>query len=153
MPLVATQSVPDAVQFDGTTAKGLFSFSKAYEHLPRTTGILISLVAYTELNQGGGQNIDVAVVFYFFREGETDLSKRILIALDEAKGGDLQNPITGNAEGSRIINTQLPREAGDKAQFWSIVCLTVDKEEDATASVTFALVPVPETAELEALPP
>lgn len=148
MPVIR-QTVAGANQFDGTPIGGFWGFVQ-FSKLPRTTGISIGLIAYTELMDAVALTTDVEVWAQLAGGAPTD---RILLGTAQA-GNALLNPITGNAE-MRLCGLELPREPGEftvgdpslRGQFWDIKLATTNKTETATAVLQYRICPGPETSE------
>lgn len=137
MSIVEFQTVLDMDQFDATPGRGFWSFQK-YNNLPRTTDIFIDAMSYNEDLNGMGP-IMTAIAFLPFRLGNTDTS-RMIWTRDDAQFGDLVNPISGNAA-KTFRGYRLPREPGDNGAWWDMFFATQDKENTATAGITWYLIP------------
>lgn len=137
IPLI--QTLADAVQFDGNPGQGRFSFDHL-QNLPRTTEIQIDAMSYVEDPPAMGQ-VTTAVGFGPFRIGSMVGTSRMIWARDNSTmGGDLVNPVTGNAA-KTFPGFRLPREPGEGGQWWSLICITFDKSSTASAVITYYLIP------------
>lgn len=137
MAIAVSQTVLDAGQFTATPGAGFWSFQH-YNNLPRTTGIQIDAMSYNEDLNGMGP-IRTAVAFLPFLLGTPDTA-RMIWARDDAQFGDLLNPISGNAA-KTFRGYRLPREPGDNGKWWDMYFATQEKENTATATLTWYLVP------------
>lgn len=137
MAIAESQTVLDAAQFTATPGAGFWSFQK-YNHLPRTTDIQIDAMSYNEDLNGMGP-IQTAIAFLPFLIGEPDTS-RMIVARDDAQFGDLINVISGNAA-KTFRGYRLPREPGENGKWWDMFFATQDKDNTATATITWYLIP------------
>lgn len=137
MAIVESQTLGGAVQFSGSPGNGLWTFNQ-YDNLPRTTGIRINTMSYCE-ELNGGPPITTEIAFFAFLLGSLSTTT-MLWARDDAKTGDLLNPLTDNAART-FPGFRLPREAGKGGKFWSILLLSKDKSEPASGSISWYLVP------------
>jgi hypothetical protein len=136
MAIAEIQTVLDASQFTATPGAGFWSFQR-YNNLPRTTDIQIDGMAYNEDANGMGI-ITTAIAFLPFLLGTPDTA-RMIWARDDAQFGDLLNPISGNAA-KTFRGYRLPREAGDNGKWWDMYFATLDKENTASAIITWYLI-------------
>lgn len=137
MAVAEIQTVLNADQFDATPGKGFWSFQK-YSDLPRTTDIMIDAMSYNEDLNGMGP-LQTAIAFLFFRLGTPDTA-RMIVARDDAQFGDLVNPISGNAA-KTFRGYRLPREPGKDGLWWDVYFATQDKEQTASAAISWYLIP------------
>lgn len=136
MSIGESQTVLDALQFTAMPGAGMWSFQH-YNGLPRTTDIVIDAMAYNEdLNGMGPITTAVAFLAYLFPEPDTS---RMIWARDDAMTGDLINPISGNAA-KTFRGYRLPRQPGDNGRWWDMYFATQDKENTATASISWYLI-------------
>lgn len=136
---VECETITGSDQFTGVAGAGLFDFDQ-YTRIPRTTRVVLTSIAYTELRQGDDLTTNVTV--HAVRPGGLPTERMILgrgLASET-----LLDPITGNAE-LRLCGIVLPREPGDNGQFWQIEVVTVDKTETGSACVDHILSPYPDT--------
>ncbi len=136
MAIAESQTVLDADQFTATPGAGFWSFQK-YNRLPRTTDIMIDGMSYNEDLNGMGP-IMTAVAFLAFKFGTPDTARAIW-ARDDAQFGDLINPISGNAA-KTFRGYRLPRDAGNNGTWWDMYFATQDKENTASATITWYLI-------------
>ena len=136
MAIAESQTVLDDLQFTASPGAGFWSFQR-YNGLPRTADIMIDAMSYNEDLNGMGP-ITTAVAFLPFLFGTPDTA-RMIWARDDAMTGDLLNPVSGNAA-KTFRGYRLPREPGDNGKWWDMYFATQDKENTATASISWYLI-------------
>ncbi len=138
MALVDVQTiVTPATQFDGAIGQGRWSFQQ-YDKLPRGTDIVIDAMSYTEDANGMGPPT-TAVAFLAILDETVPVSTRQVWARDDAMGGGLLNPVSDNAA-KTFPGFRLPRDK-DTGEWWAVICVTIDKAHEASASINWYLVP------------
>lgn len=139
MATVEFQTVLGAAQFTAMPGSGFWSFQQ-YNNLPRTTLIVIDAMSYVEDLAGGPGPVRTAVVFLPFLIGTPDTARMIWARDNSANGGDLVNPVSGNAA-KTFRGYHLPREPGDGGKWWDMFFATQDKDTTGTASISWYLLP------------
>lgn len=148
MALVNSQTLVDAIQFDGNPNQGRWNFDQ-YQSLPRTTDIQIDAMSYTEDPPEFGI-VRTAIGFGAIRIGTQIGTSRMVWGRAEATmGGNLVNPVSGNAA-ITFRGFLLPREPGVNGQWWTVVLITIDKDFTGSAQITWHLVARPDTLEGDA---
>lgn len=137
MAIAEIQTVLDDAQFTALPGAGFWSFQH-YNRLPRTTDIMIDAMSYNEDLNGMGP-LQTAIAFLAFRLGTPDTA-RMIVARDDAQFGDLVNPISGNAA-KTFRGYRLPRDPGDNGAWWDMYFATQDKEQTASAVISWYLIP------------
>ena len=138
MAIAESQLVLDAGQFTASPGAGFWSFQH-YNGLPRTTDIVIDAMAYNEDLNGMGP-ITTAIVFLAYLFPEPDTSRMIVARDDSSMTGTLINPISGNAANT-YRGYRLPRQPGKNGRWWDMYFATQDKENTATATISWYLLP------------
>lgn len=139
------QTLEAATQFDGTAAKGFWDFSD-WDHIPRTTRIVLLSISYHEPNP---VDIALTVNIWLSRPGGLATERMPLeFGLADPAKGNLLNPITAAGE-LRACGITLPRDLppdiSDPGQHWQLHLETADKVNDATACCDWMLCPFPDT--------